>query len=60
MSGKESLAESAGDEDSLTDQAGETTAADMVSGPADTSPVGADTMVKVGAPSDGGEEGGRE
>jgi hypothetical protein len=27
--------------------AGETTAADMISGPTDTRPVGADTMVKV-------------
>jgi hypothetical protein len=33
--------------DSLTEEAGETTAADMVEGPADTRPVGEGTTAKV-------------
>ncbi len=60
MSDKESPAKGAGGEGDPVEEAGETTAADMVSGPADTRPVGADTEVKVGPPSGGAEEGGRE
>ncbi|MET0625817.1 MAG: hypothetical protein ABW250_22980 [Pyrinomonadaceae bacterium] len=52
MSDKESHAGETGGESSLTEEAGETTAADMVSGPEDTRPVGADTMVKVGEPAE--------
>lgn len=50
MSDKEEQAEAAGGGGSLTEEAGETTAADMVRGPEDTRPVGADTMVKVAGP----------
>ena len=60
MSDKESRAEGAGGGGSLTEQAGETTAADMVSGPEDTRPVGADTMVKVGDAAGGEKKGGGE
>jgi len=60
VSDKESDAEEAGGGSSLTEEAGETTAADMVSGPEDTRPVGADTMVKVGGPAGGARKGGGE
>ena len=60
MSDKEVPAESAGGGDSLVEQAGETTAADMVSGPQDTKPVGTDTMVKVGDATGGEKKGGRQ
>lgn len=60
MSDKESRAAEAGGGGTLTEEAGETTAADMVSGPEDTRPVGADTMVKVGGPAGGARKGGRE
>lgn len=38
---------SAGSEVGDVEDAGETTAAGMINGPADTKPVGADTMIKV-------------
>ena len=60
MSDEENHAEEASRGSSLTEEAGETTAADMVSGPEDTRPVGADTMVKVGEPAGGAGEGGKE
>ena len=60
MSEKESHAEEPGGGSSLTEEAGETTAADMVSGPEDARPVGADTMVKVGEPAGGARKGGSE
>ncbi len=60
MSEKESRSDEAGGEGSLTEEAGETTAADMVSGPEDTRPVGADTMVKVGGSAGGERKGGGE
>lgn len=56
MTDEESRGEDTGREGSLTEQAGETTAADMVSGPEDTRPVGADTEVEVGGPSDAAEK----
>ena len=60
MSEQESRAEEANGGSSLTEEAGETTAADMVRGPEDTRPVGADTMVKVGEPAGGAMKGGGE
>lgn len=60
MSEQESHAGEPGVGSSLTEEAGETTAADMVSGPEDTRPVGADTMVKVGGPAGGARKGGGE
>ena len=60
MSERESHAEEANGGSSLTEEAGETTAADMVSGPEDARPVGADTMVKVGEPAGGARKGGGE
>lgn len=60
MSDKESREQEAGGGSSLTEEAGETTAADMVSGPEDTRPVGADTMVKVGEPAAGAGKGDKE
>lgn len=53
---EEGRPEEAGGAPDPTEEAGETTAAGMVSGPADDRPVGADTMVKVGRGS-GGEGG---
>lgn len=47
MSREEGRTQGAGGEASPTEEAGETTAADMVSGPVDTRPVGADTTAKV-------------
>jgi hypothetical protein len=59
VSDEDSPAEEAGAGASLTEEAGETTAADMVSGPANTRPVGEGTMVKVGEASDSEKEGGQ-
>jgi hypothetical protein len=51
----EAQADSTKDDVGDVETAGETTAADTISGPPDTTPVGADTMVKVAdAPDENG------
>ncbi len=55
MSDEERAGDAQGAGADPTEQAGETTAADMVHGPEDTRPVGADTMVKVAETSESKE-----
>jgi len=47
LSDEKSQPEETGDGDDLVEEAGETTAADMVRGPADTRPVGEGTTAEV-------------
>ena len=56
MTEEEGLAPGQAGEAGPTEAAGETTAADTVSGPPDTRPGGTGTIVEVGGPRAGGEE----